>query len=343
MMAAGWASAPAPADAPVRGEWVRVRVEQVRMGSPFVFTCYAASEEAAKNACRDAGRRVRALGHALSDYHDASELNRLCDGYVVGEPHPVSADLARVLAKAREVSAASGGAFDVTVGPLVKRWRRVRRTRELPPPAELAALRERVDWRAVRVDEAAGTVTFTKPNVRLDLGGIAKGHVADEAAAVLRGHGITRYLIDAGGDLLAGDPPPGADGWTIGLPDPQDPDAAPIGFLSLANAAVATSGDAYHHTEIAGVRYSHLVDPRTGLGLTDRSTVTVRAETGMTADALASAVSVLGPDAGIALLNRTPGTEGRVTTEDGVRESLKWKASAGASAPRDRAADRTGG
>ena len=303
---------------------MRVRVEQVQMGSPFVFTCYAPSEAVAKSACRDAGRRVKALTAALSDYHDGSELNRLCDGYVPGEPVHVSADLARVLARAREVSAASGGAFDVTVGPLVKRWRRVRLQRTLPTPKELAALRERVDWRAVAVDEAAGTVTIGKPGVRLDLGGIAKGYAADEAGRVLRDHGITRFLIDAGGDLLAGDPPPGEAGWRIGLPDARDPDAPPTAFLTLANAAVATSGDAYKFTQIDGVRYSHLVDTRTGLGLTDRSTVTVVAPSGMTADAFASAVSVLGPAAGIALLDCTDGAEGRATTADGVRESAGW-------------------
>ncbi|MFH5805942.1 FAD:protein FMN transferase [Alienimonas sp. DA493] len=305
----------------------RVRVEQVQMGSPFVFTCYARSEEAAKNACREAGRRVKELTAALSDYHDASELNRLCDNYVAGEPVPASADLRRVLTRAQVVSAASGGAFDVTVGPLVKRWRRVRRTGELPPPAELAALRDRVGWRAVTVNDEAGTVTIHRPGVQLDLGGIAKGYAADEAGRVLRERGVTRFLIDAGGDLLAGDPPPGEAGWTIGLPDPNAPETAPTQFLTLANAAVATSGDAYKFTLIDGVRYSHLVDPRTGLGLTDRSTVTVVAPTGMTADAYASAVSVLGPEAGIALLNRTPNVEGRATNEAGTVASDGFPAS----------------
>ena len=304
--------------------WRRVRVEQVQMGSPFVFTCYARSEAVAKSACRDAGRRLKDLTAALSDYHDGSELNRLCDAYVPGEPVAVSTDLCRVLATARAVSTASRGAFDVTVGPVVKRWRRVRRTRVLPPAEELAALRERVGWAAVQVDQEAGTVTIDRPGVRLDLGGIAKGYAADEAGRVLRDRGVTRFLIDAGGDLLAGDPPPGKCGWRIGLPDAQRPDAAPTRFLSLVNAAVATSGDAYKFVQIDGVRYSHLVDPRTGLGLTDRSTVTVTAATGMTADAHASAVSVLGPKAGVALLNRTPGVAGRVTNGTGMADSADF-------------------
>ncbi|MEM9701179.1 MAG: FAD:protein FMN transferase, partial [Planctomycetota bacterium] len=264
--AAGLGEPPAtrsPADAE---NWQRVRVEQVQMGSPFVLICYAGSERLAKNACRQAGRRVKELTAALSDYHDASELNRLCDRYVPGRPESVSPDLAAVLRKAAEVSEASDGAFDVTVGPLVKRWRRVRREKRLPPPAELEELRRRIDWRAVRVHPMKNEVTIEKPNVRIDLGGLAKGYAADAAAAVLREQGVTRFLIDAGGDLVAGDPPPGRDGWRIGLPDPTDPDAPPTRFLLLSNAAVATSGDAYHFTEIDGIRYSHIVDPRTGLG-----------------------------------------------------------------------------
>ena len=300
------------------GDLQRVRVEQVQMGSRFVLTCYAADPDAAKRACRAAGRRVKAVSAALSDYHDGSELNRLCDRYRVGEPEPVSEDLFRVLRAARGFGEASGGAFDVTVGPVVKLWRRARRSWELPDGAELAAARERVGWEAVTLDEEARTVTFTRPGVRLDLGGIAKGYAADAALAVLREHGVTRALVDAGGDLVAGDPPPGRDGWRVELPDGS-------GSLSLANAAVATSGDLYKHVEIDGVRYSHIVDPRTGLGLTGSATVTVLASDGMTADALASAISVLGSEAGVALLERTGEAEGRVVTPEGVRMTTGFR------------------
>ena len=232
-----------------------------------------------------------------------------------------------MLRAARGFSEASGGAFDVTVGPVVKLWRRTRRTRELPDPADLAAARERVDWNAVALDERDRTVTIARPGVRLDLGGIAKGYAADAALAALREHGITRALIDAGGDLVAGDPPPGGDGWTVAVGEGGE-------TLALANAAIATSGDAYKFTEVAGVRYSHIVNPRTGLGLTDQSTVTVLAGDGMTADALASAVSVLGPGAGVALLERAESAEGRVETPEGVRQTSGWRQSRGIAIPR---------
>ena len=312
-----------PADDPAA--LVRVEVEQAQMGSPFLFTCYAPSEEAAKNACRAAGRRVKAITAALSDYHDASELNRLADAYTVGEPVEVSEDLFRVLTKAKEVSEASGGAFDVTVGPLVKRWRRVRREGVLPTAEERSELLDRVGWGAVELNAEARTVTFTKPGVRLDMGAVAKGYAADEALKVLAAAGITRALIDAGGDVRAGDPPPKLVGWSVRVEDPADPTGDLPAILTLKHGAVATSGDRYKGVEIAGVRYSHILDPRTGLGLTNGITATVSAGDAMTADALASAVCVLGADAGLALLERTDGAEGRVVTTDGAeRRTTGW-------------------
>ena len=297
----------------------RFRSEQVQMGSPFVLTCYAQDESTATAAFAAASRRVKALTMILSDYHDRSELNRLCDTYTPGEPVRVSPDLARVLAAARGFSEASGGAFDVTVAPLSKLWRRVRRRKALPGEPELAAARAAVGWAAVTVDEAAGTVTITRPGVRLDLGGIAKGYAADAALAVMRDHGCGRCLIDAGGDLLAGEPPPGEPGWTVALPDGNT-------TLPLANAALATSGDAYKFVTIDGTRYSHILDPRTGRPLTESSTITVLAPTGMTADALASTVSVLGAEDGSRLLEKRCGVEGRVETAAGVVVTPGWPA-----------------
>ena len=311
-----------PADDPAALR--RFEVEQVQMGSPFLFTCYAPSEEAAKNACRDAGRRVKAIAAALSDYHDASELNRLADSYTVGEPVEVSDDLFRVLTKAKEVSEASGGAFDVTVGPLVRRWRRVRREGVLPTAEERADLLDRVGWEVITLDAEARTVTFTRPGVRPDLGAVAKGYAADEALKVLAAAGITRALIDAGGDLRAGESPPETRGWFVEV----EAEAAKVPtFLSLKTGAVATSGDRYKGVEIDGVRYSHILDPRTGLGLTNGVTATVTAADAVTADALASAVCVLGVEDGLALLERTAGAEGRVVAADGAeRHTRGWKA-----------------
>jgi thiamine biosynthesis lipoprotein len=167
-----------------------------------------------------------------------------------------------------------------------------------------------------------------KPEMRLDLGGIAKGYAVDKALAVLRRRGITRALVDAGGDIGLGDPPPGKPGWGIGVA-PLEPGGPPGGFLWLSRRAIATSGDTQQYVVIDGVRYSHLVDPRTGLGLTDHSSVTVIAPDGITADGLASAVSVLGPRQGLRLVEETPGAAALVVRAPEGRpetyESGRWK------------------
>jgi thiamine biosynthesis lipoprotein len=240
----------------------------------------------------------------------------------------VSDDLWRVLKEAQDMAQKSGGAFDVTVGPVVRLWRRARIRRQLPSPERMKTARQKVGYKLIRLHPESQQVELLEPDMLLDLGGIAKGYAADEALAVLRKHGIRRALVDAGGDIVLGDPPPGRPAWRIGVA-PLDDDAPPSQFLALANVAVATSGDAWQHVVIDGVRYSHIIDPRTGTGLTDHSSVTVVARDGITADALASAVSVLGPEKGIELVEKTCGAaafivrapEGKVQTY----QSAAWK------------------
>ena len=142
--------------------------------------------------------------------------------------------------------------------------------------------------------------------MRLDLGGIAMGYAVDETLKLLRERGISRALVDASGDIGVGDPPPGKLGWTIGVV-PLSAEGTPSKQICLANAAVSTAGDAFQHVDIDGKRYSHIVDPHTGLGMTDRSAVTVIAPDCTTADGLDTAVIALGPRAGLALVEGTPG------------------------------------
>ena len=136
--------------------------------------------------------------------------------------------------------------------------------------------------------------------MRLDLGAIAKGYAVDEALRVLKKHDITRALISGGGDMAALDAPPGKKGWRVELAGAST-NSMPAEFVLLKNHALATSGDVFQHVEIAGVRYSHIVDPRTGIGLTNRSMVVVIAPNCAAADSLSTAISVLGPDAGMPL------------------------------------------
>lgn len=287
----------------------KFQFEQIRMGIPVKLTLYAPNEEVANKAADAAYARFRELDRLLSDYDPDSELMQLCQ-QAPGTPTRVSPELWHVLVKSQELSAETAGAFDITVGPLVKLWRIARRREQLPDAARLAAARERVGYEAVVLAPNQQTVTLQRPDMQLDLGAIAKGYAADEARRVMAEKGVTRVLIDAGGDLVLGDPPPERATWSVAIEPLRLGQSAetPV-FLNLANCAVATSGDAYQHVEIAGVRYSHIIDPQTGLGLTNRGSVTVIASTGLTSDALASAVSVLGSEAGKNLVSRHRGCE----------------------------------
>ena len=313
---------------PAPGEPVRYEYSQQAMGVRFRMVLYASDKQAANSAAAAAFARVRSLDRTLSDYDSASELMRLCASAEPGRPMPAGEDLRRVLTRSLAVSRESGGAFDVTVGPLTRLWRRARRRKRLPSTRRLRQAREAVGWRHVQVDERSGTVTLARKGMRLDLGGIAKGYAVDAALEVLKQQGVPCALVDGSGDIVVGKPPPGRTGWTIGVAALRRPDHPPTRFLCLANAAVATSGDAYQAVEIKGVRYSHLLDPKTGLGLTTRSSVTVVAADATTADALASAVSVLGFDRGMQLVDRTRGVEALlVTLRDGrlhVARSKRW-------------------
>ena len=285
----------------------RFEFSRIEMAVPIKIVLYAPDETTAENGAKAAFDRIHVLNGILSDYDPQSELRRLCETAGRGKAVPVSRDLCSVLHRAEAVSRQSGGAFDVTVGPLVRLWRRAIRRRIFPSDERLDEARPLVDYRLVRLDEENRSVELLKPGMRLDLGGIAKGYAVDEALAALAKAGITRALVDAGGDIRLGDPPPDKSGWRIGVA-PLQADGPPGTLLSLSRAAIATSGDTWQYVEIDGTRYSHIVDPRSGMALTDHSSVTVIAPDGITADALASAVSVLGPEQGLKLIDATPGT-----------------------------------
>lgn len=283
----------------------RFEFTQVQMGMHFKLTFYAADESSANRAAAAAFARIGELNSVMSDYDPASELSKLSKSAGSGRATPVSADLWQALTVSQRLADETAGAFDITVGPLVRLWRRARRERELPSAERLATARAAVGHRLLTLDEAQRTATLTNPEMRLDLGGIAAGYAADEALAVLARHGIRRALIDASGDLLAGDPPPGEPGWKIGIA-PLAGAAEPSRYVWLARRAISTSGDAYQFVEIDGIRYSHIVDPQTGLGLTKSLAVVVVAPDCIIADSLATALSVLGIERGLEFVERKP-------------------------------------
>ncbi|MBM3837912.1 MAG: FAD:protein FMN transferase [Verrucomicrobia bacterium] len=285
---------------------------QPQMGVAFRIVLYAPSASKAEGAAAAAFNRIKELNAIMSDYETESELSRLSRTAGQGAEAPLSPDLWTILERSQALARRTGGAFDVTVGPCVNLWRRARRVRELPDPKRLAEARKAVGYRNLQLNPRTRTARLLVPGMRLDLGGIAKGYAVDEALKVLRAQGIERALVAGDGDIGVGEPPPGRPGWRIGIATLDVPNAPTNRYVLLKHAAISTSGDLSQRLEIGGVRYSHLVDPHTGVGVTDHSLVTVIARDSTTADSLATAVSVLGPEKGLKLIDRTPGAAARI-------------------------------
>ena len=255
-------------------------------------------------------RSVESLNKIYSDYDDNSELMRFCRAEA-GQPHAVSPLLFETLEHAQQVAHESKGAFDITVGPLSQLWRRARRQKQLPNEDAIKKALALVGYQKLTLDRKEQTATLQIPGMRLDLGGIAKGHIGDQIMSVLRGR-FPHSMMALGGDLVLGQPPPGEAGWKVQI-GPADPTTAERLTLSLSNCAVSTSGDAEQFLEVAGKRYSHIIDPRTGWGRTESPLVTVIAKAGWEADALTKPLSLLDVDAGQAIIAKHPGAAARWT------------------------------
>lgn len=298
----------------------RFEFRETHMGSEFKLVLYGEDEQAASAAASAAYARIAELDRSYNDYDPDSEISRLT-ARSGGPAVPVGPDLLDILLKSRDFSERTDGAFDVTIQPVVKLWRRARRQHELPSEEQIRRALERVGWRKLEIDEAQRAVKLPIEGMGLDLGGIAKGYAGDEALKVLRSLGFRRALVAGAGDVVMGDAPPDAPGWVVAIRSASDAEGEASRFLSLSRCAVSTSGDAERFVEIGGVRYSHIVNPKTGVGLTGRSSVTVVAPNGTTSDAMATAVSVMGPDRGLELVERTPGVSSMVVevTDSGPR------------------------
>ncbi|GEP45593.1 FAD:protein FMN transferase [Brevifollis gellanilyticus] len=273
------------------------------MSTTFRIACYAESKEAAAKAVDACLERVAYLNAIFTDYDPASELMKLCSPEAA-YPRKVSRELFDLLQRSRELAEKTEGAFDPTCGHVTHLWRRAKRLKKLPPADRLAQAVAATDWRRITLHPETQSVTLT-PGTLIDLGGIAKGYAADECLRVLKQHGITRAVVLAGGDTSAGDPPPNEEGWEVTLRTDSQHESS----IRLANRCVSTSGDLYQFTEIEGVRYSHIVSPKTGLGLRERVACSVSAPDCTTSDALATAMCVLGKTKGAEVAARIPGVE----------------------------------
>ncbi|MGY8770681.1 MAG: FAD:protein FMN transferase [Pirellulales bacterium] len=289
---------------PVNAKWKKYQVHQDHMGTKFQITLYSNQADFSPKVFDLAFQRIDQINAICSDYLADSEVNQLCQASPMTQPVAISKDLDCVLREAQQISRLTEGAFDVTIGPLTKQWRRIRRRKNMDQ-ASLDEAKVAVGYQSLILEKDQPAVRLVKPNMRIDLGGIAKGYAADQALLVLKEQGYDRVMVDAGGDVAMGESPPDSKGWAIGIAT-LDPKQPPSQIVHLSNCAVATSGDAFQYVNIDGKRYSHIIDPRTAKGVTLRSSVTVLAPNCTLADAWASALSVLGPKQGVRVLNKQP-------------------------------------
>jgi thiamine biosynthesis lipoprotein len=301
------------------GSAARYEFQQAEMGVPFRIVLYAFSKNAAEGAAAAAFARIGQLNAVMTDYDSDSELSRLSQTSGQNQEVPVSPELWLVLARSQDLAERSHGAFDVTVGPYVNLWRYARRQGTMPDPARLAKARDAVGYTKMQLDSRGHTVKLLAPNMRLDLGGIAKGYAVDQALRTLGRRGITNALVSGGGDMAISGPPPGKPGWRVELP-PLDATNAPLArYVMVSYVGISTSGDLFQRLEIDGTRYSHIIDPRTGMGLTDHRLVTVIAPDDFTADGLTKVMSVLKPKEAVKFIAKTPNAFVRIIRKPGAK------------------------
>lgn len=303
--------------------------QEPHMGTLWTIETPGADPIIAAKAAKAAFSRIAALNTCLSDYLPDSELSRLSASAGLGKPVPVSSDLWTVLSKAQLAAASSHGLFDITLGPLTALWRRSRRQQKLPDADILAKARAASGWQFLTLNPNNQSALLRQPGMRLDAGGIAKGFAQDEALKVIASHGITSALINAGGEVGVSGPPPGRPAWLVQL---QPVPGSPTPVAAVRSSFVATSGDLHQFVEIDGRRFSHIIDPATGLGMERPGHAVVIAPSGLSADVLATILCLMGPSKGIPWLTKNhPDIQARISQTNPDR-STETNASPGFSA-----------
>lgn len=313
------------ADAARHGRLRRFEFSLARMGTTFNILLYHTEEEEASKAAMEAFSRVERLEAIFSDFREDSENRWLCR-FGAGMPRAVSPELYFVLENSLRFAQLSGGAFDVTIGPVVQVWREARRAGKTPDPKQLAEAKKSTGTENVILDAGQRTVQLLLPNMRLDFGGIAKGYAADEALNVLKSHGIRMALVDGGGDISIGSAPPGQPGWRVEIKNGLEAPGERVSMV-LHDAGVATSGDSFQFLESGGVRYSHIIDPASTSALKNSPGVTVVARDGMTADALATALSVTEVEQGLSIVESLAGASAAIVSRS--ESGPEWHVSRG--------------
>ncbi len=302
------AAAPAPA-----GEAL---FQQIRpaMGTSCQVQLYARDAEAASELLEAAFDEIERVEEMLSTYRQTSEISRI-NAQAAAAPVTTDPETFALLERALLFASRSHGAFDVTVGRLVEAWGFFSKDMHRPSPAALERARRQTGWRQVVLDAAERTVAFRVPGLRLDLGGLGKGYGLERAARLLRGFGVRAALLEAGtSSYVAVGAPPGEAGWMIRVPDPLDRTRT-LSTVPLRDGALSTSGSYEKYFELEGRRFSHIMDPRTGEPVQGMVQVTVRTDSALDSDVISTALFVLGPEPGAALLETVPGGQALLVRE----------------------------
>ena len=274
-----------------------MRRSEPLLGTFVTITVYGENRDALNAAVSAAFEEFRRIDSLMSIHRADSELSRL-NARAASEPVVASPDLFRVIAKAQEIAGQTEGGFDITIRPLADLWGFIWKEYRLPTESELGAVLGRVNYRLVHLDAEQRAVHFLAPGVSLDLGGIAKGYAVDCAIEKLRSIGVTNALVKAGGDLRVIGVPPGKTNWFVQLEDPRKEGRRTE--VPLRDAALSTSGNYENYFEIDSVRYSHILNPRTGRPVLGIAACTVIAPTCMESDAMATACFVYGVENSLA-------------------------------------------
>ena len=272
---------------------------QPHLGTIVQISFYAKDKERSQKLAEQCFKRVKKLNNTFSDYLPDSEVSRLCKK-PAKVAYKVSDDLYCVIAQAQEISTASEGAFDITLGHATRKWR----GKKLPQEKD-AISENQGTFKDVVLNSKLKTVLLRKP-LKIDLGGIAKGYIADQLMDILKQAGIKQAAVIIGGEMVFTEAPPGKKGWTVGI---ERPSHQMLGVLMLSNTALSTSGDSYQFFEQEGVRHAHVIDPSNGKSKTNRLNVTTLAKSAMLADAWATAIRVSDREKALTLAHETKETE----------------------------------
>lgn len=273
------------------------------MGTLVSFKTFSADEKLVEESFKKAREEVDRLEKIFTDYDEESETRQLTREEKVNTWQQVSPEMWEVLRASDEWNRLSDGAFDASVGQLSILWRKARRVKRIPDRGDIEQALKSCGWKHVELDADSKAIRIKLANLRLDFGAIAKGYIIERAYQRLLASGLPSSMVRAGGDLRLGDAPPGREGWRIEIANIDEASDEPTRML-LANAAVSSSGDLHQYMEVDGVRRSHVLDPRTGIGVEGPSMVTVVARDSMTADVADTTICVMGHEAGMKLAKK---------------------------------------